>query len=78
MADSPEHLVQFLTNLRVPKDVIAYMTVQMKMGAVADFASYFDDATFSAGVDDDVVAKVASHANDKLVVGRLRTLSIKY
>mmetsp|Transcript_50457 Transcript_50457/g.161505 ORF Transcript_50457/g.161505 Transcript_50457/m.161505 type:complete len:670 (-) Transcript_50457:171-2180(-) len=72
-------LVQFLANEgKVDQKVIAYMTNQMKLTSVSDFANYFTSSEFEKGVQDDIVAQVSpfnadvSKPDAKIQTARLR------
>jgi len=72
-------LVQFLANEgKVDQKVIAYMTNQMKLASVSDFANYFTSTEFEKGVQDDILAQVApfnadlSKPDAKIQTARLR------
>ena len=43
------------------------------MDSVSDFVHYFTDATFHAGVQDEILDQIPEHKDNKIMRGRLRT-----
>ena len=69
-------LARFLTDAGVDASITAYMTKQLQLQIVAEFANYWTADEYEKGVADDVVSQIQSFKSGpagKLQVARLRT-----